>query len=388
MKNKKTNLNYFTSGILTGLILVGSGAAGLFTVQSVRIYQANILANTPTIEQQSTPAQPPAPKRITRRPSPKPSPAIISSREVDQIETLDQKALDVLCSFAIPEKPEYNAHFIANENRVEAEAGEDFSTKLYLKNTGTMPWFGDESGCKKQPLMRLGTALERDHKSSLFDKRYWKQLNRIGMLEKRINPGEVATFIIAGKTPMVNDMFREFFQPVIEGVTWLESKEATANLDLYAGNLRGAAPENLNYFRFSGQLSSANLDAEKVIEVDISDQMTYVKLGERVIAQYKSSTGTFKTPTPLGRFKVLNKQELRIGSAKPHYRMPYWSGFTKWGHGFHALPYLANDNGTFWNEALNHIGQRVSHGCIRLLPADAKDLHDLTALYMPIIIHN
>ena len=111
-------------------------------------------------------------------------------------------------------------------------------------------------------------------------------------------------------------------------------------------------------------------------------------MGDTLIREYTVSTGTFNTPTPLGNFKILNKQDLRIARKWPHYHMPQWQGFTKWGHGFHSLPYLANDKGIFWNEALTHIGQRVSHGCIRLLPEDAEDLYSLTEVGTEMVIHS
>ena len=127
---------------------------------------------------------------------------------------------------------------------------------------------------------------------------------------------------------------------------------------------------------------------ERVVDVDISEQKLRLKFGQTVIREYLVSTGTFNTPTPLDRFKILNKQELRIGSAKPHYRMPFWQGFTRGGAGFHSLPYLANDNGVFWEEALSHIGQRVSHGCVRLLPEDAEDFYKLTAVGIKVVVHD
>jgi len=376
-------------------MLIGAGIAGaatvaLFALEGAHILQANSLQET-RAERLTEKAEKVKVRRAQRVKRLGDTTSQVASGELANIEARNAaESAGVSCSYLPPENPTYSAKFIAPNNRIEEKRGELFVATLYLENTGNMPWFGDSSGCSHLPLVRLGTAKNRDRKSELFDKNYWLQQNRIAMQEARVNPGEVATFVVAGITPNVDDMFREYFQPVVEGVTWIESPESTAVVDLYAGFMRGAAPENLKYFRFSGKLSEAEplLNGEKVIEVDISDQRVFFKSGGKVIAEYPASTGTFRTPTPLGRFKILNKQELRIGSARPHYRMPQWNGFTSRGHGFHALPYLANDNGVFWNEALNHIGQRVSHGCIRLLPEDAKDFHSLTEIGMPIVIHN
>ena len=287
-------------------------------------------------------------------------------------------------------KPEYKGEFLTSENDVEVERGGDFEASLYLKNTGNVPWFGDASACSGTTYMRLGTSRTKDRRSVFFnpgDPR-WIAANRVAMVEKRVDPGEIATFRFESKTPYVDDIFREYFQPVVEGKKWLEQKEETAFLDIYAGENDDANEERLFYLGSSGQAGALDLSGERVVDVDISEQKLRLKFGQTVIREYLVSTGTFNTPTPLGKFKILNKQELRIGSAKPHYRMPFWQGFTRGGAGFHSLPYLANDNGVFWEEALSHIGQRVSHGCVRLLPEDAEDFYKLTAVGIKVVVHD
>ena len=102
----------------------------------------------------------------------------------------------------------------------------------------------------------------------------------------------------------------------------------------------------------------------------------------------ETSTGAYDTPTPRGNYKILNKQELRIGGAAPHYRMPFWQGWRTDGYGIHGLPYLgANDGGWFWKEAENHIGIPVSHGCIRTPDRDAETLHGFTVIGTPMFIY-
>lgn len=296
-------------------------------------------------------------------------------------------AFDV-CLYAPPEKPVYKGEAVAAQNEVDTEPGETFEVSLYVKNTGTAAWFSDSSGCAGTPKMRLGTAKERDRASVFYnpgDPR-WTTQNRIAMVEHRVDPGEIATFRFESRAPDVTDIFREYFQPVAEGSSWLDQKEATAQVDIYVGETDETLERQLFYLGKSGQASSLDLEGAPQIEVDISEQKLRLKFGETVVREYTASTGTFNTPTPLGKFKILNKQELRIGAAKPHYRMPKWQGFTTRGHGLHALPYLASDNGVFWKEALTHIGQRVSHGCIRLLPEDAEDLYSLTEVGMPMVI--
>lgn len=294
------------------------------------------------------------------------------------------------CAYIAPKKPEYRGEFISPEVRVDTEKGATFTASVYLKNTGNVPWFGDTSGCGGGvSYLRLGTARARDRDSVFYNPGSveWVQANRIEMVEPRVDPGEIATFSFESHAPKVTDIFREYFQPVFEGKQWLESKEETVHVDIYVGVNDEEAEKKLFYLGQSGQASSLDISGEPEIHIDISEQKLRFQFGITVVREYMVSTGTFRMPTPLGRFKLLNKQELRIGGAKPHYRMPKWQGFTKWGHGLHSLPYLANDKGIFWKEALNHIGQRVSHGCVRLLPEDAEELFTFTEVGMPVVIH-
>lgn len=309
--------------------------------------------------------------------------------EVSDMAGQARYAAEQICQYDVPKKTNYQAEFIQQETKAWTAPGSKFDIALYLKNTGNIPWFGDFSRCSGANFIRLGTARDRDRGSIFFnpgDTR-WITANRISLVEARVDPGEIGTFRFTAFAPKMTDIFREYFQPVVEGVSWMNRKEETANLDIYVGENDHENERRLFYLGKSGQASPLDISGEPLIEIDISEQKLLFKLGGTVIREYMVSTGTFKTPTPLGRFKILNKQELRIANKWPHYHMPMWQGFTIWGHGLHGLPYLANDKGVFWNEALNHIGQRVSHGCVRLLPDDAEDLYNLTTEGVSIVIH-
>lgn len=311
---------------------------------------------------------------------------------------IDTGASEVdICNYTLPQQPEYKGEFIAKETKIQTEPGEKFEVALYLKNTGNTAWFGDRSECHSIPHMRLGTARDRDHDSLFYnpgDSR-WIQGNRIAMVEPRVEPGEIATFKFSSKAPWAADIFREFFQPVIDGVKWLETKEETAYVDIYIGAVTEENERALFYLGKTGQASSINPNGELFVDVDISDQRMLVFLGDTIIREYMVSTGTFQKPTPTGSGKIVEKQELRIANKYPHYRMPFWQSlaFDKHGgqflgYGFHSLPYLANDKGVFWNEALNHIGQRVSSGCVRILPENAEDLFNITKIGTKFLIHD
>lgn len=305
--------------------------------------------------------------------------------------TKTQRELDpaTLCSYAPPENPEYKGEFLATETKIYVNEGEPFEATLYFKNIGNIPWFGDFSGCRGMSYMRLGTAREQDH-SSLFDNPRdprWLGPNRIVMIEKRVDPGQTATFAFSSVAPRKTDIFREYFQPVLEGSQWFNGKEQTANVDIYVGSYSPQEENKLQYMYKSKAASELDINGDPIIHVSINEQKLRLAFGNTVVREYMISTGTFKTPTPLGTFRILDKSDLRIGRQAPHYRMPKWQHFSGRGHGFHALPYLANDKGVFWKEALNHIGRRVSHGCIRLLPEDAEELYNLTKVGTKVEIH-
>lgn len=302
-----------------------------------------------------------------------------------------------LCAYTPPEKPEYKGEFTLRNTKITAGQGEEFTVSVYLKNTGNATWFGDRSGCTGAPKIRLGTAKERDRNSIFFNpaEPLWINQARIAMIEQRVEPDETATFRITSRSPNVSDIFREYFQPVVEGVRWLEEKESKASIDIYVGETTAENERAVFYLGKTGQASSLNPDGELVVDVDISEQRMRVFLGDTPIREFLVSSGTFQTPTPLGSGKIVDKQELRISNKYPHYRMPFWHslafdkhGGNFLGYGFHSLPYLESDKGIFWNEALNHLGQRVSHGCVRVGPEDSEDLYKITQIGTKFLIHD
>lgn len=311
--------------------------------------------------------------------------------EEELVEIHDPKeGQKTICFYTPPLEPSYQAELKEIRITDQIEPGEYFKAEVILENTGNINWFSDNSECSNQPAFRLGTALPQDRKSSFFNlsnllDNGWtpKDGNRIKMKEEMAAPGEQGTFVFWGQAPEENNIYREYFSPVVEKVQWLF--ETVIYVQIEVGEMGEEDLEKAHFLNKTGKIS--DLAGEKNIEVDLSDQKMLIKFGETVVREYQISSGAYGTPTPTGNFSILNKQELRIGGKWPYYHMPKWQGFTQWGHGLHALPYLANDQGAFWYEALNHIGIPVSHGCIRLLPEDAAELFELTDLGTPILIH-
>lgn len=288
-----------------------------------------------------------------------------------------------VCGFFEPEEKTYTSQLIAVRRKLRLEENEAFRVKVFLKNTGNMPWFSDESTCMG-PHMALGTDQERDRNSTLYAKEIegiedtnWESKNRVGMDQLRVDPGQIASFTFWSETPGNADIIKEYFTPVLEGISWIEDSKFSFEIIVGDPDQNPVVlKKRMLYANMSGSVMDIPLEGEKVIVVDLSEQRLYVKLNDYLVREFRVSTGAAATPTPTGEYSIKLKQEMRIGSKKPHYRMPKFMWWRDGGYGFHALPSLGSDGGVFWTEARNHIGIPVSHGCIRLLPEDATFLFD------------
>ncbi|EKD93820.1 MAG: Curculin protein [uncultured bacterium] len=266
--------------------------------------------------------------------------------------------------------------------------GEAFEVQLTLKNTGNRTWYSNFSGCEGKTFINMGTLKDRDRTSVFYDNSDdsgWISSNRLGLLEDAVSPQEIGTFAFSSVAPVNTSIYREYFGLVAEHVTWFEGFEFP--LDLAVGEVTEADREKIPFIK-DKSFDTASLSGERLLDITLSTQTIRLKFGEEIVYTTTISSGAPSTPTPTGTFKILNQQELRIGGKSPHYRMPYWQGFTSLGHGLHALPYLGNNQGgVFWSEALNHIGIPVSHGCIRMLPDDAALVYDFGYVGMQLNIH-
>ncbi|MFC1656243.1 L,D-transpeptidase [Patescibacteria group bacterium] len=295
------------------------------------------------------------------------------------------------CEYTYPEGtvPSYSYEFLGTRKMQVTQPGELSKVIIYVKNTGTAPMFSDNSGCALRPIARLGTTRFHDRESTLHTNLSdgdsgWQSPSRIKLDQARLNPGEEGSFTFWIKTPPENGIYYEYFDVVIEGKKWLNNDFA---VPFDVGEF---AHENRDYLSFvleSRRVTQDELMGDKSIEVDISQQKMYLKIGEIIVRTFPVSTGKYSTPTPYGYTNVFQKQEVRVSAAWPHYIMPKWMQFRSGGYGIHALPSIRYGNGSYWREALNHIGTRRSHGCIRLLPADAEFAYDFTTIGTAVWVH-
>lgn len=140
------------------------------------------------------------------------------------------------------------------------------------------------------------------------------------------------------------------------------------------------------------------LSEEQATDVPLETKAIHIYLGTQtaelledgvIVKTYQISSGKSSTPTPTGDFMIHRKQDLRISGQAVPYRMPNYMSFTKNGaFGLHGLPYLGSDkeSSTYWQEARDHIGVPVSHGCVRFLPEEAEEIYEWVNVGVPVVI--
>lgn len=133
----------------------------------------------------------------------------------------------------------------------------------------------------------------------------------------------------------------------------------------------------------SRRSTEGRTDIDKYIEVDISDQVLKYYENGYLVDTAIVSTGKWSMPTPIGSFKIQNKN-VKAYSNKYGLYMPYWMQFDARGYGLHELPEWPNG----YKEGQDHLGVRVSHGCVRLGVGPAGKLFNWAEVGTTVIIRN
>lgn len=291
------------------------------------------------------------------------------------------------CQVEEPENPSYSVEFQSVTVQEAIQPGDVFLVDMVFKNTGTARLYSADSECFDKPVLNLGTQKEQD-RMSIFGSAEnsisgWESPGRVKMSEDYAEPDSEFHMTFQSLAPAGDNIYREYFQPVIEGVSWISEP---FGFDVSVGNPTDQMKDDISFVKDVSISASQLSGLTRNLEITLADQKMYVKFGDITVWNLTVSSGSWSHPTPRGNYKVLTKQELRVGSKYPHYYMPYFQLWQSSGYGIHALPYLANDGGSFWSEALTHIGVPVSHGCVRTLPDDAITLYKFTIIGTPIAI--
>jgi peptidoglycan hydrolase-like protein with peptidoglycan-binding domain len=139
----------------------------------------------------------------------------------------------------------------------------------------------------------------------------------------------------------------------------------------YAGPLTGSVAARLA----GAALGSCGYSTGVRVCVDLTHQVMWVtRSGKRIRGPVPIRTGRANLRTPSGNFRILGKKVSTTSTIFKGVPLPYWERFHL-DMGFHETP--------SWLYAPNTPG---SHGCINLLPADAKALFKLTRIGTPVRI--
>jgi lipoprotein-anchoring transpeptidase ErfK/SrfK len=112
------------------------------------------------------------------------------------------------------------------------------------------------------------------------------------------------------------------------------------------------------------------------IDVDLSQQRLYAYAGDTLVNSFIVSTGTWQTPTVVGKFKVWVKLRSSDMSG-PGYYLPDvpWVMYFYKDYGIH---------GTYWH---NNFGTPMSHGCVNLSIPDAEWVYNFSAVGTVVNVH-
>lgn len=131
--------------------------------------------------------------------------------------------------------------------------------------------------------------------------------------------------------------------------------------------------------------------ADRYIEVSIAKQKMYLFDKGVMLKSYPISTGLYY-PTPVGRFKILNKA-LEGYSDIYNVYMPYWMAFYYgWAggqdayFGIHELPYWYAD-GERKQRPREFLGSPHTGGCVSLDIGAAKEVYDFSFVGMDVVVY-
>ncbi|MFT7184505.1 MAG: hypothetical protein ACI9QC_000847 [Oceanicoccus sp.] len=294
------------------------------------------------------------------------------------------------CDYEMPEVPEYQIDMVTSGIDENIQGGDTFYVNYTYINNGNSRIFAADSQCDDAPILNLGTQMSQDRVSLFGDDDHavsgWINPSRIKMADKYADPGEKFQISFQSIAPEGDNIYREFFQPLIEDYGWIDGIFIE---DIVVGNPSEQMHDDIQ-FVLSTSLDAASLTGlVRNVEINLTEQMMYANFGDIAAWGMPTSSGAWDTPTPTGTFTIFQKQELRVGGAAPHYRMPWWQFFRSDGYGLHGMPYLGGDaeDSAFWVEANDHIGTPVSHGCVRSLTKDAETLYKFTSIGTELNIH-
>src|ERR1700704_5057951 len=112
-------------------------------------------------------------------------------------------------------------------------------------------------------------------------------------------------------------------------------------------------------------ITAAPAQAAVLVTIDKSVQQMTVEVDGRPLYQWPVSTGKGGYDTPNGKFKAFRMERDHFSKEWDEAPMPFSIFFTQKGHAIHG------------SLDVKRLGTPASHGCVRLLPANAEKLFAL-----------
>jgi lipoprotein-anchoring transpeptidase ErfK/SrfK len=139
--------------------------------------------------------------------------------------------------------------------------------------------------------------------------------------------------------------------------------------------LRGSICRGFNLMRFAAfaaalvvLLAASSAKADVTVRISKTEQLMRVYVGEQLTYSWKVSTAAKGFKTPIGNYSIKRMHTMWYSRKYDNAPMPYAMFFTE-GWAVHGTT------------SVGALGRPASHGCIRLLPANAKTLFRLVSTY-------
>jgi lipoprotein-anchoring transpeptidase ErfK/SrfK len=123
-------------------------------------------------------------------------------------------------------------------------------------------------------------------------------------------------------------------------------------------------------------VDAIGMENERWIDVDLANQKVRAYEGRELVETFTVSTGTWRTPTVTGQYKIWIKLALDDMRGPGYFLrdVPYVMYFYK-GYGLH---------GTYWH---SNFGTPMSHGCVNLSIEDAAWLYEFAEVGTLVNVH-
>ena len=123
-------------------------------------------------------------------------------------------------------------------------------------------------------------------------------------------------------------------------------------------------------------IRTANPPERRRIVVSVPDRKLVLLEGDRVLRIYDVAVGKSSTPTPQGKFTIINRVPnptyyASSGTVAPGTNNPLgsrWMGLSAKGYGIHGT------------NVPSSIGKAASHGCVRMRKQDLEELFEMVTV--------